>query len=107
MRLLVRELGDPAAYLEQHGELMNDISSALKNSLTNGELDVEKATADINAALAEKSVSVPAEATEIIATGLADEFTAEELATLTTAEIADRVIARFGSVDNLNALLAK
>ena len=105
MRLLVRELGDPAQYLQQHGELMNNISNALKNCSTDGRIDVSKATDEINQALAAKSISVPAEATEIIATGLADEFTAEELATLSTAEITDRVVARLGSVENISALI--
>lgn len=105
MRLLVRELGDPSVYLEQHGELIGNISEALKGAVSDGQIDVEKATEKINQALAEKSVSVPSDATKIIATGLADEFTVDELSSLTTEEIANRVVERLGSVENISSLI--
>ncbi|MBO5327173.1 MAG: hypothetical protein J6A84_03515, partial [Clostridia bacterium] len=56
--------------------------------------------------LAEKQVQVPADAVDIIAEGLVDEFTAEELTTLSIEELTDRMIARFGSVDNIEQVLA-
>lgn len=107
MRLLVRELGDPAKYLEEHKELIDNMSNVLKDAVDEeGQIDKAAVSDGLQSVLAEKQVEVPAEAVDIIAEGLADEFTADELTTLTTDELTDRLISRFGSVDNLDQILA-
>lgn len=106
MRLLVRELGDPAKYLEEHKELLDDMSNVLKGAVNEaGEIDKTAMSSGLQSVLAEKQVDVPAEAVDIIAEGLADEFTVDELNTLTTDELTDRLITRFGDVENLDELL--
>lgn len=107
MRLLVRELGDPATYLEEHKELLDNMSNVLKDAVNSeGQIDKTAVSSGLQSVLAEKQVSVPAEAVDIIAEGLADEFTVEELNVLSTDELTDRLIARLGNVDNINQVLA-
>ena len=103
MRMLVRELGDPAKYLEQHGALMNSMSGVLKGAVNeDGSMNMPALTTNLNTVFAENNVTVPASATDIIAEGLADEFTAEELSTLSVDEITDRMVQRFGNVDQIS-----
>jgi hypothetical protein len=107
MRLLIRELGDPAKYLEEHKELLDNMSNVLKDAVNEeGQIDKAAVSDGLQSVLAEKQVEVPAEAVDIIAEGLADEFTADELNTLTVDELTDRLISRFGNVENLDAVLA-
>lgn len=107
MRLLVRELGDPATYLEEHKELIDNMSNVLKNAVNSeGEIDKAAVSDGLQSVLAENQVEVPAEAVDIIAEGLADEFTADELTTLTIDELTDRLISRFGNVENIEQVLA-
>ena len=107
MRLLVRQLGDPAQYLEQHSGLMNQISDELKKAVgEDGKLDTGVLTQELNQVLAEHEVSIPEDATQIIAEGLSDEFTGEELTNLSVEEITDRLIDRFATVDGLDDILA-
>lgn len=104
MRLLVRELGDPGTYLEQHKDLLDNMSTALKESVENGQVNTKTLTTDLQVVLNEKNVSVPPAAVEIVAEGIADEFTAEELTQLSVEEITNRMIERFGTVENIAAL---
>lgn len=106
MRLLVRELGDPAQYLEEHKELLDNVSNVLKDAVNSeGQLDVTVVTDNLQNVLVENEIEVPAEAIDIIAEGLSDEFTGEELTTLTVDELTDRLISRFGTVENLDQIL--
>lgn len=107
MRMLVRHLGDPAKYLEEHGELMNRMSGVLKDSVNeDGSMDMPALTQNLNTVFAENNVSVPDSATDIIAQGLADEFTSDELSTLSVEEITNRMIARFGSTENIGQYMS-
>ena len=107
MRLLVRELGDPATYLEQHKELLDNMSNVLKNSVNGqGQIDKTAVSGGLQSVLAEKQVDVPAEAVDIIAEGLVDEFTVEELTTLSTDELTDRLINRLGHTEKVTQALA-
>lgn len=103
MRMLVRHLGDPAKYLEEHGALMDSMSNVLKNSVNeDGSMNMTAMTENLNTVFAENGVSVPDSATDIIAQGLADEFTSEELTNLTVEEITDRMITRFSNTENIS-----
>ena len=103
MRLLVRELGDPATYLEEHKELLDGMSGKLKEAAgEDGKIDTATLATGIQEELAKQNVTVPDAATEIIAEGIADEFAGEDLSTLTVDEITNRLIERFGSVENIS-----
>lgn len=102
MRMLVRHLGDPAKYLEEHGALMDSMSGVLKSAVKeDGSMDMPALTQNLNTVFAENNVSVPDSATDIIAQGLADEFTPEELKTLSVDEVTNRMILRFSSTENI------
>ena len=103
MRLLVRELGDPATYMEEHKDLMDGFSGQLKGCVDeSGKLDAATLSVGIKEELAKQNVTVPEAATDIIAEGLADEFADENIADLSNEEITDRLIKRFGSVENIS-----
>lgn len=103
MRLLVRELGDPATYLEEHKELLDGMSGKLKEAAgEDGKIDTATLSTGIQEELAKQNVTVPAAATDIIAEGIADEFAGEDLSSLTVDEITSRLVERFGSVENIS-----
>ena len=107
MRMLVRHLGDPAKYLEEHGALMNSMSGVLKDAVKeDGSMDMTALTQNLETVFAANSVEVPTSATDIIAQGLADEFTSEELSALSVEEITNRMIARFGSTENIGQFMS-
>ena len=106
MRMLVAQLGLPEDYRETCGELMDDMSAVLKGAVNeSGQIDTAVLADNLEVTLADHGVEIPAEATEIIAQGLTDEFTAEELTTLSGEEITDRLIERFGQLDNIEDLI--
>ena len=67
-----------------------------------GKIDTATLATGIQEELAKQNVTVPNAATEIIAEGIADEFAGEDLSTLTVDEITNRLIERFGSVENIS-----
>ncbi len=103
MRMLVRELGDPATYLENHKELLDGMSGKLKEAVgADGKLDTAALSVGLQEELAKQDITVPEAATEIIAEGLADEFANEDLQALSVDEINRRMIDRFGTVENIS-----
>ncbi|MBQ9099202.1 MAG: hypothetical protein IJY50_07215 [Clostridia bacterium] len=108
MRVLVRQLGDPANYAETCKELMDDISTTLK-AVTDesGQVNTEALSNQLTTVFAEHDVNVDADTTDLIAKGVADEFTPEELTTLTVEEMTDRLIGRLGDVENIDTLIAE
>ncbi|MBE6703309.1 MAG: CvpA family protein [Ruminococcaceae bacterium] len=109
MRLLVRQLGDPAEYLETHGELMNDVSNVLKEAVdAEGKINTDTLTQNMSEALSAHQIELPAEATQLLATSLAEEFTAEELAdpNLTVETITNRLIDRLSGLPNIDQYIS-
>ncbi len=103
MNVMLGELGGSAGNLrEDHGALMNDMASALKASVAgqNGTIDRDTLRADTATAITENAVNVEDSVVDLVVDALVDEFTAEELATLTEDEIVDRMVARFEGVEN-------
>ncbi len=102
MRIMLNQLGSSVDELrETHGELLNDMADALKQVPVNesGEIDKETLTTDINTALETSGVEVDESAVKLVTDGFVDEFTAEELQTLTSDEIIDRLLDRFSGVE--------
>lgn len=102
MRILLNELGGTADELrESHPELLEEMATALKEVPVNdaGEIDSEQLNTDITAALNNNGVEVDSSAVDLVVDSFVDEFTAEELQTLTSDEVIDRLINRFGSAE--------
>ena len=70
-----------------------------------GNINTEVLTDRMNTALAEHDITVPEEATQIIADALAEEFTGEELTSLTIADITDRLIEHLSDLPDLDQLI--
>ncbi len=103
MNVMLGELGGSAGNLrEDHGALMNDMASALKASVAgqNGTIDRDTLRADTATAITENAVNVEDSVVDLVVDALVDEFTAQELATLTEDEIVDRMVTRFEGVEN-------
>ncbi len=100
MRAMINEMGLPENYRETHGELMDDMATSLKTDTPtkeDGSID-ESALADkLVVDFAAHDVTVSDASVQLIAEGIAESFTAEELETLSNDEIIDRLIERFGS----------
>lgn len=101
MRLLIGELGAPDAYKSTYGELMNEMSTVLQQTKVkeDGMLDADDLAHHLEDVMADHGVDVDEAAVTLIAHGLADHFTADELANMTTDEIVDQLIAQFGAVE--------
>ena len=103
MNVMLGELGGSAGDLrEEHGALMNDMAGALKASVAgqSGTIDRNALRADTATAITQNSVNVEDSVVDLVVDALVDEFTAEELATLTEDEIVDRMVTRFEGVEN-------
>ena len=102
MRAMIKEMGLPENYRETHGELMDNMAESLRETPVkeDGSID-ETALADkLEADFVSNDIEVSDAAVQLIAEGIAQNFTAEELETLTADDIIDKLIDRFGSVEN-------
>lgn len=105
MNIMIEQLGLPEEYRENHAQLMDDMSTALQEAVNDeGVINVEQLHSGLNEAFADSGVEIPESAAEVIATGLSQEFTPEELKTLTLEQITDRLIDRFSSVEDIDEL---
>jgi hypothetical protein len=106
MNILIDQLGLPEEYRENHAQLMDDMSVALQDAVSEeGEISVEQLQTGLNEAFADSGVEITESTAEVIANGLSEEFTPEELKTLTVDQITDRLIERFGSVEQAKGML--
>lgn len=102
MRIMLNQIGSSVDELrETHGELLDDMAVALKQVPVdeNGNIDKATLTTDINTALQESGVEVDESAVQLVTDGFVDEFTAEELQTLSSDEIIDRLLNRFEGIE--------
>lgn len=109
MSMMVEQLGGtPGNYIEEHPALMNDIAGAL-NALYNedGSVNKEAFAQNVSDILADNAVSVPTEAIELIADGIAEIFTKEELDTMTDEEIKQELVDRLSDASVAAELAAK
>ncbi len=108
MRVMLEELGLPADLRESCEELLVDMTDVLQNVPANedGTLNAEALTQDLSQVFVDNGLDVSDEATHLIAEGVADHFTAEELRELDADEVIDKLIERFDSVD-ISGLLAR
>lgn len=106
IRTFIENVALPENLKEEFPELMEDISTTLQNVVEpDGTINKESLKTEMKEVIAEHNLPVEEAATELIAEGLAQEFTAEELTTLSVEEIADRLVERFGQVEGLEHLI--
>lgn len=98
MSMMLSQLGGIAGDLRaEHGELMNDMASALKASVAGqtGAINADTLRAETATAIQNAEVDVDDAVVDLVVDALVDEFTADELAALGEDEIVDRLVARF------------
>lgn len=101
MRTVIKELGLPEDYKESCGEMLNDMTTALQAVPVkeDGKID-EVALADsLTTVFEQHELNVSASAVKLVADGVSEHFTAEEVQTMTTEEIIDKLVERFDEVD--------
>ncbi len=100
MRYMIAELGTPSEYAEKYPKLMEDMSGAVR-TLYDEEGNVDKKTfsKNVSGILANNNVSVSDAAVDLIADGIAENFTKEEVESMNNEEIVSALIERFGSAD--------
>lgn len=99
MRLLVRELGLPADYAEDHPELMDQMATHLREAVEDHAVNEDALAADLKVLMQNEQISITDSAVELIAGGFADLFTVEELETLTNEQITARMTDRLEAAD--------
>lgn len=101
MRAVLKSIGLPEDMLTSHGELLEEMSEALKNvELTpEGQLDTEALTEDLGVVFASHDIEVSEASTQLVAEAVADHFTPEELQSLTVESVMEMLAERFHAVD--------
>ncbi len=96
MRVFMQQLGTPDDLKQTHGELLNDMGASIKNVTDEeGNVNKEAFQTELTTVFAEHNVDLNEETTRLITDGFMNEFTPEELKTLSQEEIVDRMIERF------------
>lgn len=100
MRLVLDQLGVSDELLENHGDVMESIVNVAQGAVNaDGTLNTESLTSGLQGVLEENDIEVSEEVTQIVADGIAETFTAEELENLTVPELVDKLIDRFADAE--------
>lgn len=100
MRYMIDRLGVPGEYAENYPQLMADMASTLRTLYDDqGNVNKEAFSENLSAVLADNGVDIKPEAVDLIANGIAEHFTKEEIETMQDEEIVSELIVRFGSAE--------
>ena len=101
MRCALSAMGLPEDLGQSCSEILTDMSTVLKDTpvKADGSIDDEALASSLTAVFAEHEISIGEAAVSLVAQGIADHFTSEELQSLSVEEAVDKLIERFGSVD--------
>ncbi|MBO7341968.1 MAG: hypothetical protein J6U87_04720, partial [Clostridia bacterium] len=100
MRVMLEQLGVSSELKENHGELMENIVGVVQDVVKDdGTLDVPALKTGLQETLRESDIEVSDEVAQIVADGMADIYTTEELENLTTDELVDKLIERFAGAE--------
>ncbi len=101
VRMMMKELGDADQLREEHGEMLESMTAALKEHRNeDGTLNKESLNAEIQQVVTDYEIPVSEDVTQLVVDSVADAFTAEELDTMTTDEMVDRLIEHFTAADS-------
>lgn len=100
VRMLLNRLGDVDQLRENHGEMLESIATELKEHRNeDGTLNKEELTGKLNQVINDYDIEVGEDLTSLVVDGVAEAFTPEELDTMTTDEMVDRLIEYFTNTD--------
>ena len=107
VRVMMNYLEIPEDVRETHGEMLEEMADTLKNvTAQDGTIDQAALSAGICDVCNNYEITVSEEASQLIAEAIVENLTAEEIATLTLEEIADKLAERFlaGGVEQIPAV---
>ncbi len=100
MRVMLQNLGFSEELRENHGELMENMVGVVQDAFKeDGTVDKSALTTGLQQTLAEKDIEISDEVAQIVADGVADIYTSEDLETLTTDELVDKLIERLAGAE--------
>ncbi|MBQ3064427.1 MAG: CvpA family protein [Clostridia bacterium] len=101
MRVMLQEMGLPEDLRESCGEILEDMTTTLQTVPVkeDGSLDETVLAEELTTIFVDNELNVSEEATHLIAEGITDHITAEEIQNLSTDELIGKLIERFGEVD--------
>ena len=107
MRSALRAMGLPENIKQVHGELLSDMTTALQEAPVreDGTIDDAALAATLTDVFSENEIEVNDATVQLVAQGVAEHFTPQELHTLTVDEITQKLAERFGEV-NVSDLVA-
>lgn len=101
MRVMLRELGGAEELRENHGEMLENMIDVLKEAQNeDGTVNTEVLADSLQEVVEEYEIPVNEDVVQLVADGVAEIFTPEELSTMTTDEMVDKLIERISSSDN-------
>lgn len=101
VRVMMSCLGVAEEIRENHGEMLEDMADTLKNvTAEDGSIDQEALSTGIHEVMTSYDIEVSEEASQLIAEAAAEHLSAEEIRTLTPAELADKLAERFMAAGN-------
>jgi hypothetical protein len=100
MRVMLDHLGVSEELQENHGEMMEDIVQTVQSVVKeDGTLDKEALATGVQDIMQENDFEISEEVAQIVADGIADVYTTEELEDLTVPELVDKLVDRFANAE--------
>ena len=101
MRSALRAMGLPEDLEQSHSEMLTDITTALKEIPANedGSINEEALAEDLTTVFESHEIEVSDSVVTLVAHGVADHFTKEELEELSAEELVGKLAERFHDVD--------
>ena len=101
MRCALSAMGLPEDLEEECGEILTDMAAVLKESpvKADGSIDDEALAQSITEVFTAHEIAIGEAAVSLVAEGVADHFTAQELQSLSVEDVVSKLAERFGSVD--------
>lgn len=97
--VMMQHLGAPEDLRANHSDLLEDMADTLKNvTKADGSIDQAVLSADVHRIMNGYEIPVSEQASQLIAEAIAENLTAEEIRSMTPAQIADRMAERFAAV---------
>ena len=100
MRVMLDHLGVSEELQENHGEMMEDIVQTVQSVVKeDGTLDKEALATGVQDIMQKNDFEISEEVAQIVADGIADVYTTEELEDLTVPELVDKLVDRFADAE--------
>ncbi len=101
VRVMMTHLGAPETLREDHSDMLEDMANTLKSvTKSDGTIDQAALSAGIHEVMNGYEVTVNEEASQLIAEAMVEYLTPEEIQTLSSEQLADKLAERFVAAGN-------